>query len=96
MTTTSLKLPAGGGDPLTVLAWVRRRVINLAFAAEDASERLRVLQKAYRDRIMDFAAACGVRMSAINPRSCVRTTDSHFRIYRRKGRQTIPLLAPWQ
>jgi hypothetical protein len=35
-------------------------------------------------------------MSELHLRSCVLTTDSHFRIYRRNGRQVIPLLAPWQ
>ena len=84
-----------GGDPLTVLDWVQRGVINLAFDAEDEIERLLALQKSYRALPMDFADACLVRMSEIHPRSCVLTTDSHFRIYRRNGRQIIPLLAPW-
>ena len=85
-----------GGDPLTVLDWVRRGVINLAFDAEDEIERLMALQKSYRTLPMDLSDACLVRMSEIHPRSCVLTTDSHFRIYRRNGRQLIPLLAPWQ
>ena len=85
-----------GSDPLTVLDWVRRSVINLAFDAEDEIERLMALQKSYRALPMDFADACLVRMSEMHPRSTVLTTDSHFRIYRRNGRQIIPLLAPWQ
>ena len=85
-----------GGDPLTVLDWVRRGVINLAFDAEDEIERLMSLQKSYRSLPMDFADACLVRMAELHPRSIVMTTDSHFRIYRRNGRQIIPLLAPWQ
>ena len=85
-----------GGDPLAVLDWVRCGVINLAFAAEDEIERLHALQKSYRSLPMDFADACLVRMSELHPRSCVLTTDSHFKIYRRNGRQLIPLLAPWQ
>lgn len=85
-----------GGDPLTVLNWVQQGVINLAFDAEDEVERLMSLQKSYRSLPMDFADACLVRMTEIHARSCVLTTDSHFRIYRRNGRQIIPLLAPWQ
>ena len=84
-----------GGDPLAVLDWVRRGVINLAFNAEDEIERLLALQRSYRALPMDFADACLVRMSELHPRSWVLTTDSHFRIYRRNGRQLIPLLAPW-
>jgi predicted nucleic acid-binding protein len=43
---------------------------------------------------MDFADACLVRMTEMHERSRLLTTDSHFRIYRRNGRQIIPLLAP--
>jgi uncharacterized protein len=85
-----------GGDPLVVLDWVKRGIINLAFDAEDEVERLMSLQYSYRTLPMDFADACLVRMSELHLRSCVLTTDSHFRIYRRNGRQVIPLLAPWQ
>lgn len=84
-----------GGDPLAVLDWVRRGVINLAFEAEDEIERLMALQRSYGSLPMDFADACLVRMAELHPRSRVLTTDSHFRIYRRNGRQLIPLLAPW-
>lgn len=85
-----------GGDPLVVLDWVKRGIINLAFDAEDEIERLMALQYSYRKLPMDFADACLVRMSELHPQSCVLTTDSHFKIYRRNGRQIIPLLAPWQ
>lgn len=85
-----------GGDPLTVLDWVRRGVINLAFNAEDEIDRLIALQKSYGSLPMNFADACLVRMSELHPRSHVLTTDSHFRIYRRNSRQVIPLLAPWR
>ena len=43
---------------------------------------------------MDFADACLVRMTELHERSSVLTTDCHFRIYRRNGRQIIPLRAP--
>ena len=81
---------------MVVLDWVKRGIINLAFDAEDEIERLMALQYSYRKLPMDFADACLVRMSELHPQSCVLTTDSHFKIYRRNGRQIIPLLAPWQ
>lgn len=84
-----------GGDPLAVLDWVRRGVINLAFDAEDEIERLMSLQRSYRSQPMDFADACLVRMTELHLRSRVLTTDSHFRNFRRNGRQLIPMLAPW-
>jgi uncharacterized protein len=88
-------LDGRGGDALVVLDWVRKGVIHLAFNAADEIERLMALQRSYRSLPMDFADACLVRMSELHPRSRVLTADSHFRIYRRNGRQQIPLLAPW-
>ena len=83
-----------GGDPLAVLVWVQQGVISLAFDAANEIERLLALQRSYRSLPMDFADACLVRMTEIHARSSVLTTDSHFRIYRRNGRQIIPLRAP--
>jgi predicted nucleic acid-binding protein len=83
-----------GGDPLAVLAWVQQGVISLAFDADNEIERLLELQRSYRNLPMDFADACLVRMTEQHERSSVLTTDSHFRIYRRNGRQIIPLRAP--
>lgn len=48
----------------------------------------------YRDLPMDLADACLVRMSELHVDSLIWTTDSHFRVYRRHGRQAIPLLSP--
>ena len=53
----------------------------------------RLIQK-YRDLPMDLADACLVRMSELHTDCMIWTTDSHFRVYRRHGRQTIPLLNP--
>jgi uncharacterized protein len=83
-----------GGDPLAVLVWVQQGVISLAFDAANEIERLLALQRSYRNLPMDFADACLVRMTEIHERSSVLTTDSHFRIYRRNGRQIIPVRTP--
>lgn len=55
----------------------------------------KLLQK-YTDTPMDFADACLVRLTEIVSQSRVWTTDSNFKVYRRLGRQTVPVLAPWQ
>ena len=83
-----------GGDPLAVLVWVQQGVISLGFEAANEIERLLALQRSYRNLPMDFADSCLVRMTEIHERSTFLTTDSHFRIYRRNGRQIIPLRAP--
>ena len=53
----------------------------------------RLIQK-YRDLPMDLADACLVRMSELHSDCMIWTTDAHFRVYRRHGRQVIPLLNP--
>jgi uncharacterized protein len=83
-----------GGDPLAVLEWVRLGAINLSFSAEAEIGRLLALQRSYQNLPMDFADVCLVRMAELHSRSRVLTTDSHFRIFRRNGRQQIPLLMP--
>jgi len=41
-----------------------------------------------------FCDACLVRMSEIHSDCAIWTLDSDFRVYRRSGRQSIPLLIP--
>ena len=61
-----------------------------------ASERraLMKLMDRYVSVPMSFADACLVRLNELVPRSVVATLDSDFRVYRRNGRQVIPLLIP--
>ena len=49
----------------------------------------------YADTPMSLADACLVRMSELLPDSRVLTMDSDFAVYRRNGRQAIPLLTPF-
>ena len=69
-------------------------ILQVDFDFETQASIIWRLVKKYRDVPMDFADACLVRMTETQERSTVLTTDSHFRIYRRNGRQIIPLLAP--
>lgn len=55
----------------------------------------RLIQK-YRDLPMSLADVCLVRMSELHPRASVFTVDSDFLIYRKNGRQTIPVIMPPQ
>ena len=83
-----------GGDPLTVLEFVRRGALAVKFDVSAEVEQLVALQRSYRDVPMSFADACLVRMSELWEHSRVLTNDSDFRIYRRNHRQIIPLIAP--
>jgi hypothetical protein len=48
----------------------------------------------YRDLPATLADACLVRMSEVHVDSVVFTLDRYFRVYRRNGRQAIPLISP--
>lgn len=52
------------------------------------------LMERYATVPMSFADGCLVRLSELLPKAVVATLDSDFRVYRRHGRQVIPLLTP--
>lgn len=43
---------------------------------------------------MDFADACLVRLAELKSGSQIWTADGDFKIYRRLGREVIPLIFP--
>ncbi|HEY3325230.1 MAG TPA: pilus assembly protein [Planctomycetota bacterium] len=67
-----------------------------SFDSNAQSKHLHELLRAYFDVPMSFADSCLVRMSELSPGSKVLTCDRDFLIYRKHGRQTIPLIAPWK
>ncbi len=48
----------------------------------------------YKDLPMSLADASLVRLAERHSGSSVFTLDSHFRIYRKHGRQQIPVIMP--
>ena len=62
----------------------------------DEAAALRALMKRYRSVPMSYADACLVRLSERFPSSVLITLDTDFDVYRRNGRQVIPLLAPFR
>jgi predicted nucleic acid-binding protein len=85
-----------GGNPLAVLQFIERKILQVPFRVESEIERLLALQRTYRNLPMSLADACLVRMSERHETSRIFTADSHFRIYRRNDRRVIPLLAPME
>jgi len=76
-------------------ALLERGIITVDFSLRDQlGDTLHLIQQ-YRDTPMSFADACMVRMSELHQDSTVFTTDNDFKTYRRNGRKSIPLLAPW-
>jgi uncharacterized protein len=67
-------------------------VVDFSLIAE--REPLWKLIHKYEDLPMSLADACLVRLAELNPGASVFTLDSHFRVYRKHGRQQIPLIMP--
>jgi predicted nucleic acid-binding protein len=84
------------GMPLdSVLHYLDGGIIRLDFSMdENRADVLNLLRK-YADQPMSLADACLVRMAELNNNCQIFTTDKDFLIYRRKGRNMIPLLAPF-
>ncbi|HWF18084.1 MAG TPA: pilus assembly protein [Verrucomicrobiae bacterium] len=55
---------------------------------------LEKLVQRYSNVPMSLTDACLVRLSKLHPRAVLFTLDGDFQIYRRDGRQPIPLLMP--
>lgn len=88
-------LHSEGASADPILRLLERRIIRLDFVLDDhRADVFRLLRK-YADRPMSTADACLVRMAELADASQVFTTDRDFVVYRRKGRQVIPLLAPF-
>ena len=66
--------------------------VDYSIIAEGAA--LEKLVHRYANVPMSLADACLVRLATLHPQTVVFTLDHDFQIYRRDGRQPIPLLMP--
>jgi predicted nucleic acid-binding protein len=82
-----------GAAPIFQL--IERGIIRCDFSGTNHWSDLSRLAQKYADQPMSLADACLVRMAELTHQCQVFTTDRDFLVYRRKGRQVIPLLAPF-
>ena len=85
------KLPHGTA---TFFALLNSGVLHVDFSIIAEGAALEKLVQRYANVPMSLADACLVRLSKLHPQTAVFTLDQDFRIYRRDGRQPIPLLMP--
>lgn len=88
-------LQADESDAEPVLRLLERDIVVLEFTMQDHRADVARLLRKYADQRMSLADACLVRMSEVTDPCQVFTTDTDFRVYRRRGRHVIPLLAPF-
>ena len=82
------------GGVRAVMELITRGLIRVPFRFESEAPAIRRLLARYADVPMSFADACIVRMSEQFPSALLLTLDGDFTLYRRSGRQTIPLAMP--
>jgi len=89
------EIAASLGTPEPVLEMLERRDLEIGFNLDENRSEVLSLARKYRDREMDLADACVVRMSELFEDSVVYTVDRRdFSVYRRYGRQRIPCVFP--
>ncbi len=69
-------------------------VLQVEFSVLGEREALWKLIRKYKDLPMSLADACLVRMAELNAAASIFTLDFHFRVYRKNGRQQIPVIMP--
>lgn len=77
-----------------ILVWLERGVLECSFSLPAEAARVRDLWKKYASVPMSLADACLVRMSEQHDGHRLCTLDLDFAVYRRHGREPIPLLTP--
>lgn len=83
------------GQASAIVEMIQAAEIILAFSLADQTAAVLSLLKKYRDREMDLADACIVRMTELMRDSRVVTLDrADFAVYRRNGRELIPVIVP--
>lgn len=83
-----------GVSGAVILERIENGLLHVALEIEDHCDALKKLMTRYASVPMSLADSCLVRMSEVYPESHVFTLDSEFRVYRRNGRQMIPLITP--
>lgn len=85
------KLPHGAGK---FFALLNSGLLEINFPIIGEGTALEKLVQRYANVPMSLADACLVRLAKLHPQTLVFTLDQDFQIYRRDGRQPMPLLMP--
>lgn len=78
-----------------LLELIASGTVVVEFSLTEELSAVRRLVARYRDRPMSLADACLVRMAELYDDAAVVTVDQDFSVYRKHGRQAIPLISPF-
>lgn len=82
------------GARIALIEMLGEGFLNIGMAVADHHSTLLTMIRRYADLPMSLADACLVRLAELYPQSPVLTLDSDFVVYRKNGRQVIPLICP--
>jgi uncharacterized protein len=82
------------GGSQAVMQLLARGIVSAPFRLEEEPSAIAKLLFRYASVPMSLADACLVRMAERYPSGIVMTLDRDFRIYRKHGRQVIPVKMP--
>lgn len=91
---TCFLLARAGFDPSLALQFIERGVVQLPFSLQDQIGAVQTLFKRDDNVPASLADAALIRLAETHDAPLLLTTDGDFRIYRRHGRRTIPLITP--
>ena len=77
-----------------VLGLVQDGLLKIDFSLSEEIGSIRALMKKYEDVPMSLADACLVRLSELHEEATIFTLDSDFWVYRKNGKEAIPLIIP--
>jgi len=83
-----------GGDSARIFEFIQGGIIQIPFRLEDEIQAIVTLRRRYANIPMSLADACLLRLSEMHANARVFTLDRDFKIYRRHGRQVVPLIFP--
>jgi len=79
---------------MAVAELVERNLVVIDFDLSEEIQAVKKLMSKYANVPMSLADACLVRMTEIEKNSQIITLDQDFHVYRRFGRQQVPVLMP--
>lgn len=82
------------GDSIAVIELIERNLVVVDFDLSGEIQTVKRLMSKYANVPMSLADACLIRMAEITKNSQIITLDHDFNVYRRFGRQQIPVLMP--
>ena len=82
------------GGSIAVVELLERDLIVVDFDLANEIQAVKKLMSKYANVPMSLADACLIRMTEIEKGSQIITLDRDFNVYRRFGRQQVPVLMP--